>query len=84
MYATNQPYVKQFEENGILLNPINRIYQNQGRNRKQRRQKETRFMGNGKQFPLTIFGKHRFRRTIQLIIDAAGYKTRVKHYAKLN
>jgi hypothetical protein len=35
----NTPYVKQFDKNGTLLNPIRGIYKNPFPNRRERRQK---------------------------------------------
>jgi len=35
--STNIPYVKRFDENGVLLNPIRGIYQSLDTNREQRR-----------------------------------------------
>lgn len=52
----NVSYVKQFNANGELVNPITKIYAHSGLNRKQRRlslQKQ-RFCGESKNFHLVV------------------------------
>lgn len=76
----NMPYVKEFDENGQLLNPIKGMFKTQGLNRKMRREKNTRFMNNKKSFPITILKTRKFIRKIQTIIfynESEGvYETR--------
>ena len=42
----NIPYVKKFNENGELINPIASVYASEFPNREKRRHKPTRFRGN--------------------------------------
>ena len=63
----NEPYVKKYDESGTLLNPIDRIYKNEFPNRREKRKKDKRFMGNGRNYSLTIVGTMRYRRLAQAI-----------------
>lgn len=59
--SINTPYVKEFDENGVLINPIIGAYICGGENRKKRREhlNVKPFFGCGKNTPLTVtkFGK---------------------------
>lgn len=67
----NITYVKQFDTNGLLLNPIEGIYINEEPNRKTRRQRPIRFTNNKKHYHLTVHDESRlacrFRRFVQII-----------------
>lgn len=67
--SLNAPYVKNYDEKGLLSNPIVGQYPNQGDNRRARRAKETPFIGNGKQYPLTVSGNQKYVRHVQVIGD---------------
>lgn len=81
----NQPYVMQFNETGILINPINGAYISSGLNRKQRRDhlQKDRFCGNSKNYHLTIVKTAKFKRVKQYVRDLATDKIKViEHYLK--
>ena len=63
----NTPYVKKFDKNGQLINPIEGIYKSESQNRSERRRKPTRFRGNKKGISLTIVKTEKYKRVIQLI-----------------
>ena len=65
----NKPYVKSFDENGVLLNPITKEnpYINAYPNRASRRKREPRFRGNQNGSSLTIIGNQAYHRVIQFI-----------------
>jgi len=61
----NTPYIKEFDQNGVCINPIIGAYSSTEPNRQQRRFKEKRFIGNGKNRSLTIVKQTRFLRVVQ-------------------
>jgi hypothetical protein len=72
----NIPYVKQYNEDGTIANPIKGSYESKLPNRSQRRNnKQPRFVGNGKNHHMTITGRFRYDRRIQII-----GKKRIEHY----
>lgn len=75
----NTPYVKEYNKNGEVTNPINGIYKNEFPNRRERRKKE-RFCGNGKNFHLTILRNEKFKRVRQFEFDKNGNKKIIEHY----
>lgn len=66
----NTPYVKQFDKNGTLLNPIKTKLLHDLPNRRQRREslQKHRFFGNGKNIPLTVLNTGKYLRMIQTIV----------------
>ena len=75
----NTPYVKQYNEEGEVINPINGKYVSQFPNRRARANKKQRFMNNSKSFPLIVFGKFKFKKVIQKEIDKQGKVKRIEH-----
>lgn len=65
--SPNIPYVKTYDEKGLISNPIIGQYPTQGDNRAERRKKDTAFIGNGKQYPLTISGNLKYVRHVQIV-----------------
>lgn len=65
--SLNTPYVKTYDEKGLVSNPIVGSYPNQGDNRRTRRAKQTPFIGNGKQYPLTVSGNQKYVRHVQIV-----------------
>lgn len=63
----NIPYVKTFDEDGKLENPIDGFYSSAFLNRKTRRQKQPRFRGNNKGASLTVVKTQKYKRVMQLI-----------------
>lgn len=87
----NIPYVKRYNENGELLNPIKagQLYVSPYSNRRARRETRDRkwggkkpgyrFMGCGKNFSLTINGHLKYARRIQEVSCKDGSIRRVEH-----
>ena len=73
----NTPYVKQYDEQGLLINPIVGSYPNQSQSRKERRQQKNgvRFMGNNKGHNLIVGKSFRYRKMIQKVSGK-----RIEHY----
>lgn len=76
----NTPYVKKFGADGKVINPIIGFYKNDFPNRKERRKRTPRFIGNGKNLPLTVYREHKYLRHIQYEIDADGNAKKILHY----
>lgn len=78
----NVPYVKAYDNNGFLANPIIEGYMSNFPNRKQRRKikQKNRFYGESKNFHLTTTGKYAFRRIKQISFDKDGDKKTIFHY----
>jgi hypothetical protein len=62
----NVPYVKKYDENGKLLNPIKGIYLSGVSNR--RKSKKFRFMNNSKSIPLVVNQKSKYFKRLQEIV----------------
>lgn len=71
----NQPYVKRYDVNGFLLNPISEVYAPTGPNRKERRRREPRFMNNRAGMHIITVGTRKFRMALQLTKKGV-----IKHY----
>ncbi len=65
----NIPYVKKYDSNGVVSNPVTRStpYSTIGNNRSERRTKETRFIGNGNNFHLSVNRTSKYIRKVQHI-----------------
>ena len=63
----NIPYVKAFDKDGKLENPIDGFYSPAFPNRKTRRQKSPRFCGNNNGVSLTVVKTQKYERVMQLI-----------------
>lgn len=72
----NVPYVK--SENPKFFEK-NQKFTNVFPNRRTRRQKEPPFIGNGKSFPLTVFGGMKYKRVIQRVADK-----NILHYIQIS
>lgn len=79
----NQPYVKQYDDNGVLTNPIKGVYKS-GLGRKYRSPREPRKMNNRKTFHTALFGLARFHIRIQSVLNDDGTITRILHYQPAN
>lgn len=79
----NQPYVKQYDEQGLHSNPIIGKYPSTNPNRKARRNKGPRFKGNHRGISLTVVGADKFYRVRQLVHTKEGNKT-IEHYLPAN
>lgn len=75
----NKPYVKQYDSEGFVTNPIVASYVSPFKNRKQRRQSNGRHRGNGKNYHLSVHPKARYHRTVQEIIMPDGKIKRIEH-----
>lgn len=78
----NEPYIKQYDENGKIANPIEGIIIPKFPNRRERRQhlNETRFMGNTKGVCLTVVKIGKYLRIRQPEIDKSGKPKLIDHY----
>lgn len=80
----NKPYVKQYDENGICINKVDK-YVSEFPNRSVRKRKEARFIKNGKNNHLTIIGgktepKQAYKRILQVEKDKNGLTKNIEHY----
>jgi len=79
----NTPYVKQYDKNGVLLNPIVGGYYHEFPNRAERRRAAhpKRFRGNHKGISLTVNQNVKYRRVMQVVFDKdTGKKKNILHY----
>lgn len=77
----NTPYIKQFNELGEVVNPIEHSYMSEYPNRRERRHSESRFYGNtASQCHLTVTGIAKFRRVVQTATTKKGEKHIIYHY----
>jgi len=60
--GSNQPYVKQFNEQGILQNPIVGSYRHKFQNRSKRREPDGRPFSNKKGIQLVVIGNAKFKK----------------------
>lgn len=75
----NTPYVKVYDENGVVVNPIVEKLETKFPNRRQRRQKPARFRRQNKGINLSIVGRFKYQRYIQEIILPTGKIKRIEH-----
>ena len=85
----NTPYVKEYNANGGLTNPIQTYYSSPAPNRSSRRGKGYRFKGNGKNHSLSFIGEYRFSRVRQIIkcwdtkkLIYTGETRSIMHYSR--
>lgn len=77
----NTPYIKQLNELGQVINPIEKSYMSEYPNRRERRHSEKRFTGNtATHCHLTVTGTVKFRRVRQTAITKKGEKHIIYHY----
>ncbi len=72
----NKPYVKVYDTEGIITNPIKGSYISKSPNRSQRRFTAQRFKGNHKGVSLTINDEYAYRRVLQITPNGK----RIEHY----
>lgn len=65
----NVPYVKKYDENGVVTNPIRGSYLSEGENRAARRKdlQKQRFYGESKNYHLTVVKTQKYARVKQAI-----------------
>lgn len=63
----NKPYVKKYDGNGVLTNPIERVYLSTAPNRAARRFSPKKFRGNNKGFSFTIIQGSRYKRVLRVV-----------------
>lgn len=80
--SLNKPYLKLYNQDGTLSNPIVGQYPTQGDNRAERRRKNTPFLNNKKHWPLTVSGQYKYIRRVQLIFDkvTGAVTKKILHY----
>ena len=78
----NTPYVKEYDENGVVLNPIIGSYKTESANRQNRRShlQKDRFYGESKNFHLTVVGRKRYTRKKQRVSNGNGGFKFIEHY----
>lgn len=78
----NEPYVKTYDKNGTLTNPIVGIYETKFANRRARHEqfKVKPLYGCGKNFPLTVTPTAKFLRRKQFILMKDGSIKIIIHY----
>lgn len=84
--AMNVPYVKQFDKNGVVTNPISKGYFNEFQNRKERRagMQKKRFHGESNNLHLTVIGSARYLRFKQTIRYRDMSTKTIEHYILCN
>ena len=76
----NIPYKKEYNEQGILINPIQGSYLHQFPNRRKRNEEQPRFYGESKNHHLTVTGKFKFLRHKQIVKLKDGSTKIIHHY----
>jgi hypothetical protein len=76
----NSPYIKQYNENGEVVNHINEAYITNFPNRRERNKKEPRFYGESKNHHLTIVKTAKFLRHKQIVKLKDGSTKTIHHY----
>lgn len=87
----NTPYIKNYNEEGVLTNPIFKKKTESGRylpffineypNRRSRRENPVRFKSNKKGHQLVIGANMKYFKKIQTIVSKDGKITRIQHYS---
>ena len=80
----NTPYVKEYDKNGELLNPINGKYVNKFPNRQQRKANNTRFFNNKKSHQMVVHENTAYKKVLQHEIDKEGNLIKIEHYLPKN
>lgn len=76
----NEQYIKQYNEDGTCANPIEVAYYHFFDNRRTRRAKNKRFLGNGKNFHLTVLKNAKYKRVLQHEKTKEGVSKTIEHY----
>lgn len=80
--SMNVPYVKKYDENGRVTNPIKGSLISEFPNRKERREElqKHRFYGESKNLHLTVKGAFKYLRLKQIEFTKQGQKKVIEHY----
>lgn len=80
--SLNVPYIKQYDKNGSLLNPIKGTLYSSFPNRKERRKtmQKSRFHGESKNVHLTITDSGKYLRVKQFEKDKQGNRKIIENY----
>ena len=78
----NTPYVKEYNDQGIVSNPIRGKYENLSPNRQARRshKNEPRFKNNRNVNHLVVGPNFKYRKRIQIEFDKDGNRKKIEHY----
>lgn len=77
----NTPYVTQYDEKGLVVNPIVGIYPSEFPNRRKRNEKDPRFRNNRAAAQMVVGPSYRYKKRIQITRDKeTGAVKRVQHY----
>jgi len=84
--TTNVPYVKKFNEDGTISNPIKGSLSHQFPNRRVRKEalKQGKFYGESNNFHLTVTSQGKYKRVKQYEVDKEGNKKVIEHYILQN
>ena len=75
----NIPYVKKYDENGELTNPINGVYVSSFPNRQARARRKERFLNNSKGCNLVVTKTMKYKKVLQEVIKE-GKVVKIEHY----
>jgi len=78
----NKPYVKQYDKNGKVTNPIIGSIQSEFPNRRSRREikNQPRFFNNRKSNKLTVGKDYKYKRVLQIEKEKNGEVKKIYHY----
>ena len=78
----NTPYVKQFNSDGEVINPIKKNYLSPEPNRRARRahKNQAPFYGESKNYHLSVLASVKYRRLKQIEKDKNGNRKVIEHY----
>jgi len=78
MKSANKPYIKEYNAKGNCTNPL--PYESGPSDRRARRAllSKTRFIGNGKNYPITVFKTYKLKRVRQ-VAYTDGIKKVINH-----
>lgn len=79
----NKPYIKIYNEFGVVINPITDNYLSEFPNRKKRREElnKKRFIGCGKNYHLSVYGSYKYKRVDNFAFNKKlGRIVRIENY----
>jgi hypothetical protein len=77
----NLPYIKKYDKNGNVTNPIQGGYFHNDLNRRERRKKPIghRFISQSKNLHIDVFGHQKYLRVVQHETDNDGFSKKIFH-----
>lgn len=83
----NQPYVKRYNADGSIANPIHVIYSpsRPEQTRDKRKNVKHRFFNNRNSYPLVVYKDSKYKKVLQLVMDKeTGRLNKIEHYLLKN